>query len=143
MMKPNANFDGLRVAAFESRRSGEMSRLIERAGGIASVSPSMREVPIAANPQAIDFANRLITGQVDVVIFTTGVGVTQSVNQVERHVDRQRFLSTLSDVITVARGPKPVAAMKPFGLKPTYRAAEPIPGGRSCLYSMTTCHLPT
>lgn len=125
MTNPNADFNGLRVAAFESRRRDEMSRLIERSGGIAHVSPSMREVPVATNPEAIDFANRLITGQVDLVIFTTGVGFTQLVGQVERHVDRQRFLSSLSDVTTVARGPKPVAAMKPLGLKPTYRAAEP------------------
>ena len=38
------------------------------------VSPSMREVPLEHNQPAIDFANRLITGQIDVVIFLTGVG---------------------------------------------------------------------
>jgi len=122
---PEATFDGLRVAAFESRRADDMQRLIERYGGAAHVCPSMREVPLADNPDAVDFANRLITGQVDVVIFMTGVGFRHLMQQLERRVDRERFLGALSDVQTVARGPKPVAAMKEFGLAPTLRVPEP------------------
>ncbi|MEX0586036.1 MAG: hypothetical protein WD176_05305, partial [Pirellulales bacterium] len=57
------NFAGLRVAAFESRMAGEMGRLIERAGGIPHVSPSMREVPVGGSTELIDFANRLLTGE--------------------------------------------------------------------------------
>jgi uroporphyrinogen decarboxylase len=40
-------------------------------------------------------------------------------------MDKQRFLDSLSDIPTIARGPKPVAAMREFGLQPTYRAPEP------------------
>src|SRR2546421_12857757 len=99
-MTPQPNFAGLRVAAFESRRAEEMVALIERMGGKPSVSPSMREVPIERNPEAIDFANRLMTGQVETVLFMTGVGVRHLIAQVERHVDRKRFLEALSDVVT-------------------------------------------
>ena len=121
----DSDFAGLRVAAFESRRAKEMTRLIERHGGVASVSPSMREVPIKDPSQAIDFANRLITGQVDIVIVMTGVGFRHLLEAVERHVDQQRFLASMADITTVARGPKPVAAMKEAGLTPTFRVAEP------------------
>ena len=121
----DSDFAGLRVAAFESRRAKEMARLIERHGGVASVSPSMREVPIEDPSQAIDFANRLITGQIDIVIVMTGVGFRHLLEAVERHVDRQRFLASMVDITTVARGPKPVAAMKEAGLTPTFRVAEP------------------
>src|ERR1700677_2172673 len=108
----DAGFAGLHVSAFESRRATEMARLIERAGGVAHVSPSMREVPISENRAAIDFANRVITGQIDIVIFMTGVGVRHLIAEVERYVDRPRFLAALSDVTTIARGPKPVAVLK-------------------------------
>ncbi|HEX4142845.1 MAG TPA: uroporphyrinogen decarboxylase [Pirellulales bacterium] len=118
-------FAGLHVSAFESRRAPEMARLIERAGGVAHVSPSMREVPIAENRAAIDFANRVVTGQIDIVIFMTGVGVRHLIAEVERYVDRPRFLAALSDVTTIARGPKPVAVLKEFGLEPTVRVPEP------------------
>ena len=125
MNADNANFDGLRVAAFESRNAGEIARLIERHGGVAHVSPSMCEVPLAENRTAIDFAHRLLTGQINIVIFLTGVGFRHLLAAVERHMDRQRFLDTLADVTTICRGPKPVAAMKEFGLTPTHRVPEP------------------
>ena len=69
MSETAQNFAGLHVAAFESRMSVEMARLIERHGGIAHVSPSMREVPLDENPAAIDFAHRLFTGDIGIVIF--------------------------------------------------------------------------
>jgi len=116
---------GLRVAAFESRNAAEMTRLIERYGGQAFVSPSLREVPLVNNPDAVDFAHRLISGQIDVVILMTGVGTRHLVAQIERHVDRQRFLDCLSDITTVARGPKPVAALRELNITPTIRVPEP------------------
>ena len=76
---------GLHVAAFESRRGQEMTRLIERHGGTPHVSPSMREVPLDENKQAIDFAHRLITAEIDAVILLTGVGVDTLTQVVERH----------------------------------------------------------
>ncbi|HEV3023097.1 MAG TPA: uroporphyrinogen decarboxylase [Pirellulales bacterium] len=121
----NADFAGLRVAAFESRRAPEMARLIERHGGVASVSPSMREVPVSEPREAIDFAHRLMSAQIDVVVLLTGVGTRQLVAQIERHVDRARFLGSLADVTTIVRGPKPLAALKEFEIEPTFRVPEP------------------
>jgi uroporphyrinogen decarboxylase len=102
-----------------------MHRLIQRIGGDPYVSPSMREVPIEPNRTAIDFAYRLMTGQVSIVILMTGVGFRYLIKAIERHMDKQRFLDSLSDVITICRGPKPTAAMKEFGLTPTHRVPEP------------------
>src|SRR6185295_1262509 len=121
----NAHFRGLRIAALESRNAAEMARLIEKFGGQPFVSPSMREVAIEQNHEAIDFAHRLITGEIDVMIFLTGVGFRHLLAAVERHVERQRYLHALSDITTICRGPKPVAAMAEVGLKPTHRVPEP------------------
>lgn len=125
MANDTANFGGLRVAAFESRRAEEMSRLIERMGGVPSVSPSLREVPLADNPAAVDFAYHLISGQIDIVILMTGVGLRHLITQIERRVPRERFLAALSDITTIARGPKPVAVLKELGITPTWRVPEP------------------
>lgn len=120
-----ATFAGLRVAAFESRRAEEMERLIAKRGGVPLVSPSMREVPLERNQAAVDFANRLITGQIDVIIFLTGVGTRILVEQIERYVDRDRFLAAVSDIKSVVRGPKPLAALRELGLTPTLAVPEP------------------
>ncbi|MCA9240589.1 MAG: uroporphyrinogen-III synthase, partial [Planctomycetales bacterium] len=119
------DFAGLKVLSLESRRGEDMARLIARCGGAAHVSPSMRESPIDSNRPAVEFAHRVLAGQVDAMILLTGVGVRYFIDAVERHVDRQALLDALSDIPTIARGPKPVAAMKELGLTPTYRVPEP------------------
>src|SRR5262249_61065150 len=63
------NFGGLRVVAFESRMASETARLIERNGGLAMVAPAMREIPLGDNPAALEFADRLLAGQIDIAIF--------------------------------------------------------------------------
>ncbi|MBL8826203.1 MAG: uroporphyrinogen decarboxylase [Planctomycetaceae bacterium] len=125
MSNPTLPLNGLRVAAFESRFAAEMARLIERTGAEPHVSASLREVPLTENPDAVDFAHRLISGEIDIVILMTGVGTKHLVTQIERHVDRQRFLNCLTDITTIARGPKPVAALRELGITPTVRIGEP------------------
>jgi len=120
-----SDFAGLRVAAFESRRTDDMARLIERRGGRPHVSPSMREVPLDENPAAARFAAQLVEGTIDVVVLLTGVGTRQLVAQAEAHVDRDRLLAAFAAVTTVARGPKPVAACKGLGFTPTVIVPEP------------------
>lgn len=125
MISTEEQFGGLRVAAFESRYANEMANLIEKHGGVPHVSPSLREVPLEDNSVAVDFAHRLLTGEIGIVILLTGAGFRMLMAAVDRQVDRQRFLHSLSDIITVARGPKPAAAMKEVGLTPTHRVPEP------------------
>ena len=72
--KKQPHFEGLKVAAFESRRSTEMSNLISKMGGVPDVTPSMREIPIEKNRVAIDFAHRVLTGEINHVLILTGVG---------------------------------------------------------------------
>jgi uroporphyrinogen decarboxylase len=120
-----ASFAGLRIAALESRRRDDMQRLIERYGGKAFATESMREVQLEDSKDVVDFAYRVLTGEVTVVIFLTGVGFRYLLNVVEKHLDRQRFLDALADITTVVRGPKPAAAMRDVGLQPTHRVPEP------------------
>lgn len=123
--RQSPSFQGLRVAALESRRRDEFARLIERFGGVPFVSPSMREVPLDRNKEAVDFAYRIMTGEIGIVIFLTGVGFRHFLATVEKHVDKQRLIDAMSDIVTIARGPKPVAAMREVGMQPTHRAPEP------------------
>ncbi|MEM9828181.1 MAG: uroporphyrinogen decarboxylase [Planctomycetota bacterium] len=102
-----------------------MQRMIEKFGGVARVSPSMREVPIESNRDAIDFAHQVMTGEISTVILMTGVGFRYLIQSIQKHVDTQRFLDCLGDGTTICRGPKPVAAMREFGLNPTFRVGEP------------------
>jgi uroporphyrinogen decarboxylase len=119
------DFAGLRVVSLESRRDSEMERMIEKLGGVPLVSPSLREVAVDEQRPVIDFANNLMTGQIDIVLFLTGVGIRQMLEHLDRHVDRQRFLDALTDVKTVVRGPKPLAVLRELGITPNIQVPEP------------------
>src|SRR5438132_1055504 len=66
--------DGLKIVSFESRRLAEMAELIRKQGGEPVSAPSMREVPLSENDAARAFAEELLAGKIDAVVFFTGVG---------------------------------------------------------------------
>ncbi len=99
--------------------------MIASFGGRPFVSPSMREIPLEENREAIDFAYRILTGEINIVIFLTGVGFGHFLSAIEKSIDKQRLLDALSDITTIVRGPKPAAAMRAVGLKPTIAVPEP------------------
>ena len=51
---------GLHVVSFESRRSAEVAELIRNYGGEPVQAPSMREVPLANQHEAIAFGEALL-----------------------------------------------------------------------------------
>jgi uroporphyrinogen-III synthase len=116
---------GRRVVSFESRRAREMAELIRRYGGEPVIAPSMREVPLSENTAALDFVRRLEAGEIDVVIFLTGVGTRTLVETVAGQYPREKLVAALGRTVTVARGPKPQAALKDLGLQPAITIPEP------------------
>ena len=121
----NTGLQGLRIVSFESRRAQEIGELIRRYGGEAVIAPSMREIPLRQNSAALDFLRQLEEGKVDVVIFLTGVGTRTLVEAVASEYPRERLAAALGRTTLVARGPKPVAALKELGLQPAISVREP------------------
>lgn len=116
---------GLRVVTFESRLSGPLSELVIRQGGVPVEAPALREVPIADNADAIAFADRLIAGAFDMVIFLTGVGTRYLAAAIDTRHPRGNWLPALAKVKVVARGPKPVAALRELGTRVDIHVPEP------------------
>ncbi len=123
--KTKSGLAGLRVLSLESRRAPEMARLIENYGGRAIVAPSMREVPLESNTEALAFARTLAANGFDMVIFLTGVGTRALARVVETIYPLEQFAEALRKVTVVARGPKPVAALKELGVPVTIAVPEP------------------
>jgi uroporphyrinogen-III synthase len=121
----HASFDGLRVLSLESRRATEVAKLIRTYGGEPFVVPAMREVPLESNRQALEFAEKLLQGEYDLVIFLTGVGVRALLDIVQTEHNREDFLAALRRVKIGARGPKPVAALRDVDVSVTVTAPEP------------------
>src|ERR1700676_3833505 len=119
------NFAGLRVLSLESRRGVEMAKLIASFGGEAMVAPSMREIPLDTNTDALAFARTLFAGGFDMVIFLTGVGTRALARVVETIFPLDQYLAALRKVAVVARGPKPVAVLREWNVPIAVTAPEP------------------
>ena len=115
----------LRVLSLESRRADEMRSLIERHGGVATVAPSMREIPLEENPAAFAFGDELLAGRIDIVVFLTGVGATALMESLETRWPRAEIVSAMERCLTVVRGPKPTVVLNKWGLRIDHRAPEP------------------
>lgn len=122
---PNGNFNGLRVLALESRRAVEIARLITNCGGEPLVAPSVREISLESNQEALEFVHRLSDGDVDIVIFMTGEGVRTLARAVESICPREQLAALLNKVTVVARGPKPVAALREMAVRVSLSVPEP------------------
>lgn len=118
-------FDGLTVAAFESRMAAEMTRLIERHGGKPLVAPALREIPLEDNSAALQFGDRLMREGLDVLVLMTGAGTTALFEVLQSRHSKSDLAAALKHTVLIARGPKPVAALKALGFPPTFTVPEP------------------
>ena len=119
------SFQGMRVVAFESRRAAEIAELVRKQGGQPFVAPAMREAPVADDTAAFAFAERLFAGEFDTVILLTGAGTRRLNGLLDSRYREGAFADGLRRVTLVARGPKPVAALREMGLTPAIVAPEP------------------
>jgi len=119
------SFQGMRVVAFESRRAAEIAELVRKQGGQPFVAPAMREAPVGDDAAAFAFAERLFAGEFDTVILLTGGGTRRLNRLLAARYPEGAFADGLRRVTVVARGPKPVAALREMGVTPAIVAPGP------------------
>lgn len=124
-MTMTIDFEDLKVISFETRQADKIADLIIQAGGRPVVVPSMREVPLEQNTEALRFAKLLLAGWIDALALMTGVGTRLLVESVATKYDTGQFIEALRQTEIIALGPKPVAALQELGLSPTISVPEP------------------
>lgn len=116
---------GKTVAILEARRSGELARLLTHEGAAVYVAPTLREAPAQASGDVARFVDELCAGSFALVVLLTGTGVRTLVAAAEAVGRREELLAAFSLLPLFCRGPKPVAALRSFGLVPTYTTPSP------------------
>lgn len=122
---PHATFAGLRVLSLESRRAREVEKLIRAYDGDPLVVPVMREIPLESNSSCLEFGARLLAGEFDLIIFMTGIGVTKVMQTLETKYPRESIIEQLRTREIVARGVKPVAALRELRIPVAASTNEP------------------
>ncbi|WP_054636048.1 uroporphyrinogen-III synthase [Thalassobacillus sp. C254] len=108
---------GKRVALAASRKTEEMTSLIEKQGGTCIVRPLQGTV-FLADKQIEPALQTFVKQGADWALFTTGIG-TNTLLDTARNLDiEEQFLQVLQDASIATRGYKTVAALKKIGIKP-------------------------
>ncbi|HWF59167.1 MAG TPA: uroporphyrinogen-III synthase [Nitrospira sp.] len=103
----------------------EITRLIERYGGRPLVVPVLREILLEDNSVVQEFGARLMGGRIDLLILLTGIGTTMLFDLLKTRYVWSSIVAVLKGTAIIARGPKPVAALKAVGLQATVTVPEP------------------
>ena len=85
----------------------------------------MREVPLSDQHEALAFGEELLRDGYPIIVLLTGVGTRMLVDALCTRFALPDVVAALGRAKLVCRGPKPVAALKALGLKPTLVAPEP------------------
>jgi uroporphyrinogen-III synthase len=115
---------GLRVVSFEARRADELATMLARHGADVVRAPALREAPLGASPEAVELARRLEAREVAAVVLLTGVGTRQLAHVLAE--TSPRFPELLGATAVVARGPKPLAALRELGVAGASPVSEPF-----------------
>lgn len=102
-----------------------MAELIRRYGGEPIVAPSMREVALAENQAALESLPEIEAGKFDIILFMTGIGTRMLYQALLTRYPQERIIAALKKSQLIARGPKPVAALKELGLVAALTVPEP------------------
>lgn len=116
---------GKTVALTESRRGPELAALVTKLGGVPYAAPGVREVPCADPAPALAVLERIGRGEVQIVIFLTGVGTRALFELASEPETRRRLIGALGTSFVCARGPKPVAVLREAGVRIDLIPPEP------------------
>ncbi len=105
------------VGILEHRFTKEFSSLLERFGAAVYACPLLEEKPVENREELEGFVREVAAGKIDLMIFLTGVGARFLISAAESIGLKQDFLEALKKATIVVRGPKPVAALRQFGVR--------------------------
>ncbi len=123
--EPRGSLAGFRIALLEARLADEAATLVRRRGGTPITVPALREQPLPCGPAVAAFLDLLADGGLALLVLQTGVGVDALFTEAARLGREAELRAGLVRVGTVARGPKPRAALAARGLRPTFSVAAP------------------
>ncbi len=120
---------GKTVALTEARRATELAALVKKLGGVPYSAPAVREVPRRDRGPALAAIDRILRGEIGIVLLMTGVGTRALLALAGEVGRRDELIAVLGRTLLVARGPKPIAALREVGLQPAIVPGEPTSAG--------------
>lgn len=107
---------GCRVILTGQRRSSELAAALERRGATVDHAPTLSVIPHVNDAELLSRTKELISRPPDVVVITTGVGLTGWIEAADAAGLAEPLLDVLRTARLLARGPKARGAIQAAGL---------------------------
>lgn len=124
-LDPSNDLRGARIGVLEARYGSDLVQLIRQHGGAPVWAPALREVSVECGPKVSAFIDGLRQAARPIVVFQTGAGANALFSQAERLGRLDELVTVLKGIVTVARGPKPGAALSQRGIRASVQTREP------------------
>jgi uroporphyrinogen-III synthase len=108
---------GKRIVIGASRKTEEMSALIEKQGGIPIIRPLQGTV-FLAEKKVEPKLTKLIQERIDWAVFTTGIGIETLMNIADKLGVKEDFLNLIHRSKIASRGYKTLSTLKKLGVTP-------------------------
>jgi uroporphyrinogen-III synthase len=108
---------GKRVAIGSSRKTEEISKLIEKQGGVPIVR-SLQGTVFLAEREVGPVLEKLVKEGTDWAIFTTGIGTETLLDIAEKQGIKQQFINMIQQAKIASRGYKTLSTLKKLGIMP-------------------------
>jgi uroporphyrinogen-III synthase len=116
---------GRTIAVLEARMGDAVATMFEREGATVLRAPALLEQAVDATSEVQAWADALVAGAYEVVVFLTGVGAARVLDEVAGLGRLDEVREALVRTTVVARGPKPLAALNRRGVAATMTVPEP------------------
>jgi len=126
---------GRRIALLETREADRLAAMLREEGAEVVACPAVAIIGPADPAPALAWLGRFIAAPFDDLILLTGEGLYRLRDLARPAGVEPAFLAALGRTRTISRGPKPVRALRAFGLQPQLRAEQPTTDGVMALLS--------
>jgi uroporphyrinogen-III synthase len=121
--------EGRVVALAETRQIEELAALLAKEGATSLRVPLVAILDPEDPAPVVAWLRELAAGRFGYVVFMTGEGIRRLVALAEAEGIRAAVVGALARTKTIARGPKPVQALREIGLSPHVIADAPTTDG--------------
>ncbi len=122
---PKAPLLGLRVGILQSRDAHHLSKQLKVRGAHVISAPVLREQPTDCSLEIAHLIDALTARNIHVCVLQTGVGVDALFKQAAQLGREDELRDGLNQSTCVARGPKPVGALRKRGVTNYRQVASP------------------